>query len=422
MAGGGLAWPILDHRRFFPSADVLGVRAARVEATAARRGEEARREAVDRTELLRRHRDGAREEPLRVRMDRTAENRLDRADLDELARIHDRDAVAHLRDDTEVVRDQEERHRIGAAEVAEDLEDLRLDDHVERRGRLVCDEQLRLEDEGERDHDPLAHPARELVRVVAEAVIRNPHRPQDVRSPLGRLVRFDRAVVCANRLDEVLADRHERVQARHGILEDQRELLDPKSAEFRLRNPDEVASAEGQSARDLRTRRQQAEDRFAECRLAASRLADDPERLPGVEVEGDAVDRVDATPFRRIVDPEIADLKDDVAHHRSLFMSGFTMSFSPSPTKLRPIVRSRMTNPGKKDDHQMPLSIPEAAAERSRPQSGVGASTPRPRYDRPAAVRIASAALIEKMTGMAPITLIAMYLKRIRDGFAPAAR
>ena len=79
-----------------------------------------------------------------------------------------------------------------------------------------------------------------------------------------------------------------------------------------------------------------------------------------------------------------------------------------------------MTNPGKKDDHQMPLSIPEAAAERSRPQSGVGASTPRPRYDRPAAVRIASAALIEKMTGIAPITLIAMYLKMIRDGFAPA--
>ena len=60
-------------------------------------------------------------------------------------------------------------------QVGEDAQDLRLHDHVERRRRLVRDEELRPQDERERDHDPLAHAARELVRVLAEARRRDAH-------------------------------------------------------------------------------------------------------------------------------------------------------------------------------------------------------------------------------------------------------
>ena len=63
--------------------------------------------------------------------------------------------------------------RISAASLVGDqltqqVEDLRLDRDVERRRRLVGDQQLRLARERHRDHRALAHPARELVRVVLE--------------------------------------------------------------------------------------------------------------------------------------------------------------------------------------------------------------------------------------------------------------
>ena len=51
----------------------------------------------------------------------------------------------------------------------EELQDLRLDRDVERRRRLVGDEQVGLVRERHRDHDALALPARELVRIGVEA-------------------------------------------------------------------------------------------------------------------------------------------------------------------------------------------------------------------------------------------------------------
>ena len=51
------------------------------------------------------------------------------------------------------------------------LEDLRLRRHVERRRRLVGDQQVGVVDERHRDHHALAHAARELVRVVVDPAL-----------------------------------------------------------------------------------------------------------------------------------------------------------------------------------------------------------------------------------------------------------
>ena len=69
----------------------------------------------------------------------------------------------------EVVRDQDHRQAELAAQLLEQLEDLRLHHHVERRGGLVADDQLGLAGQRERDHHALAHAAGELVRVLAGA-------------------------------------------------------------------------------------------------------------------------------------------------------------------------------------------------------------------------------------------------------------
>ena len=55
---------------------------------------------------------------------------------------------------------------------SQQLEHLRLDRDVERRRRLVGDQQLRVAGQRHGDHHPLAHAAGELVRIGAEAALR----------------------------------------------------------------------------------------------------------------------------------------------------------------------------------------------------------------------------------------------------------
>ena len=58
------------------------------------------------------------------------------------------------------------------AEALDQRDDLRLHRDVERGGRLVGDDQLRLGAERERDHDALAHAAGEFVRIGVDALLR----------------------------------------------------------------------------------------------------------------------------------------------------------------------------------------------------------------------------------------------------------
>ena len=92
-------------------------------------------------------------------------------------------------------------------------EDLRLDDHVERGRRLVGDEQLRTQDERERDHDPLAHAAGELVRVLAEPRRRDAHPPERLERALADLAVAQLGLVLLERLAEVVLDPHQRIRA-----------------------------------------------------------------------------------------------------------------------------------------------------------------------------------------------------------------
>ena len=70
--------------------------------------------------------------------------------------------------DAHVVRDEQDRRAVVALQPLHQLEDLRLDRHVERGRRLVGDQQRRVARERHRDHHALPHAARELVRVVVD--------------------------------------------------------------------------------------------------------------------------------------------------------------------------------------------------------------------------------------------------------------
>ena len=67
------------------------------------------------------------------------------------------------------------RARFLLAELCQEVQDLGLYHDVERRRWLVGDHQRRVARQGHGDHDPLAHAAGELVRVVASPARRDAH-------------------------------------------------------------------------------------------------------------------------------------------------------------------------------------------------------------------------------------------------------
>jgi len=190
----------------------------------------------------RRHRG---EKRLRVGMKRTRIDRFDVALLDRVTRVHDDDTVTELRDDAEIVRDEEDRGPMLSTELPQQFQDLRLEGDVERRSRLVGDQEGRLEHERHRDHDSLPHSARELVGVVADALagirdadlLEHLHGPALYRSPLAPL-----RTVCGLDVDELRPDRERGVEARERVLEDHRELAAPQGTHLLLAQADEVST------------------------------------------------------------------------------------------------------------------------------------------------------------------------------------
>ena len=90
------------------------------------------------------------------------------AGIDKKTFFHHADVVAYVLDDGEVVRDEKNRKPEVAAKVPEKVQDSRLDRHVERRDRLVGDQDLRLAGERTRDRDALALAAGKLARILVE--------------------------------------------------------------------------------------------------------------------------------------------------------------------------------------------------------------------------------------------------------------
>ena len=91
--------------------------------------------------------------------------------LDDAAGVHHDDVVGAVGHHAEVVGDEDHAHGPLALLGGQEVEDLGLHGDVEAGGGLVGQEQLGPARQGDGDHDPLAHAARELVGVVAHALL-----------------------------------------------------------------------------------------------------------------------------------------------------------------------------------------------------------------------------------------------------------
>src|SRR6187402_230068 len=292
MAGCQMAAALHGERRNDVGANRLRDRAARAETAAGRRIDRARRLAGERQSLTLsfrvrirdRHR---RDQVARVGMQRGGEQVLGRRDLHHLAEVEHRYAVGDVAHHREIVRDEQIGELEALLQLDQQVDDLRLDVHVERGDRLVGDDEFRLERERARNRDALALPAGKLVRVADRHFRIEPDRAEQFLHALRGFRRSFGQAVETNGLTQDVADGHARVERGVRILEHHLHAA--------AQRPDRG----GGSAGDLLSgeadrsggRLVDAHDESREGRLAAAGFADDADGFAGRHVEVDALDR-----------------------------------------------------------------------------------------------------------------------------------
>src|SRR5581483_3697804 len=164
-------------------------------------------------------------------------------------------------------------------------QDLRLRRHVERGRRLVRDQDLGVVDQRHGDHHALAHTAGELVRVVVDTLIgaRDLDLLEDRDRLLARLLAGD-VLMDQDRFLELPADRLDRVQRGHRVLEDHPDLRAADLPELRRAHAEHLLAVQLHRAPDLRRARvDEAHHGQKGDALAGAGLADDAERAALVE-------------------------------------------------------------------------------------------------------------------------------------------
>ena len=226
-----------------------------------------------------------------VGMARGGEQRLGRPRLDDAAQVHHGHPVRDLPDHREVVRDEEVGEPAIALQVGEQVEHLRLDRHVERRDRLVADDEARA-----RPRAPArcrcAAAARRRTRAGSAA--RMPDRarpPRAARRPDGR-TSGPGAPGGGSRCPSAIAAPTviRGLRQPYGILEDDLHPAAKRARSAARSSPKTSAPVEPRLSRG---RLLQPQDRAADGGLAAPALAHQRQRLAPPDLERDAVHRAD---------------------------------------------------------------------------------------------------------------------------------
>ena len=286
-----------------------------------------------------------------------------RAPIDDCAIVHHHHPIGGVGHHAQVVGDQQEAHAEFLLQLLQQCQDLRLDGDVERRRRLVGDQQCWLQRQRHGDHHPLPLAAGELVRVVVDPT-RGVRDADPVEQPHSRLAQIaGMAPVRLEALGDLPADRVDRVEMRQRVLEDHRDAPAVDVAALRPAHRQQImALEENAAAGDVAGR---AVDDVHDGRrghaLAGAAFAEDRQCLAGIEMEVDAAHRLDDALCGVELDAEVQDLEQMVLGLAHGFLPptssrqrwvGSVTTRSQLESRLSESVASMIARPGKKASHQ----------------------------------------------------------------------
>ena len=215
-----------------------------------------------------------------------AEQLLGRRRLDDLAEIHDGDAVGDVLHHGEIVADEDVGEAKALLQLLHQVDDLRLDRHVERRHRLVGHDQARLDGQRAGDGDALALAAGEFVRIAPRMVGPQPYQLEQLRHARRSLLLVADQAMQPQRLAQHGTDSHARIERGVRVLEDDLQAAAARAHLVGVERQQVLALEAHGAFRRL----DQPQHQPADGRLAAARLAHDGERLAFFDVEVDTVD------------------------------------------------------------------------------------------------------------------------------------
>ena len=166
------------------------------------------------------------------------------ARFDNLSVLHHDHVVGDAPDNVEVVGDEQHRHAELGLQVFEQLEDLRLHGDVERRRRLVGDQEIGAVGERHGDHHALALTARKLVRIGAEPLSGVGDADLGQKLDDSRWRRRATPVVERDDLADLPLDRMQRIERGHRLLKNHGDGRAAHLAQFVVGHFEHVAAAE----------------------------------------------------------------------------------------------------------------------------------------------------------------------------------
>ena len=283
-------------------------------------------------------------------------------------------------------------------ELQHQVEDLRLDGDVERGGRLVGDQHLRIAGQRHGDHHALAHAARELVRIFVErgAADRRCAPGRASRCARSRAARHRQPMMAHDVLGDLRADGQHRIEAGHRLLEDHRDAMAAHRAHLALPaassarvpsnwiEPPTMRPVSGGISRRIDS---------AVTDLPQPDSPTMPSVSPRAEVERHAVDRAHHAVAREELRLQVADREDGVharlAHSASSPSRGSSRSRRPSPSRLTASTVMARKRAGDQDDpwrdleEGAALGDDVAPARDLRRHAGAEEATGRPRSASP---------------------------------------
>src|SRR4030095_4626099 len=133
---------------------------------------------------------------------------------------------------------------------------------------------------------------------------------------------------------DLIADRERRIEGCHRLLEDHRDPVPAELAHLRRRDLQQVGAFEQDLAAGDPPRRtwHEPHDRQRRYALAAAGFADESERAPGIDAEGDAVDRREFAVLDRKIRLEIAYFEERSHRFRCAAKRSTSASITTPPT------------------------------------------------------------------------------------------
>ena len=140
--------------------------------------------------------------------------------------IHHDDLVGILSHNAQVMSDHHNAHALLPLEVAQQFQYLCLDRYIQRRRRLISDQQFRPAAQRHGDHHTLTHPAAHLVRVFANAPlgVGDPDLTHHLDCNFQSLMTAF-LLVQFNDLNNLIANGKNRIETGHRFLKDHGDII-----------------------------------------------------------------------------------------------------------------------------------------------------------------------------------------------------